>query len=80
LRSPRPEPIDSDTRTAWGAWLPVLDGDRLDPADHRALVLRRDFCERGLWGTGSISLLALRPDGVRYDFNATPGTPSGWQP
>jgi len=43
-------------------------------------VLRRDFGERGMWGTGSISLLGLRTDGVRYDFSATPGAAGGWQP
>jgi hypothetical protein len=75
----RPEPVDGDTAAAWGAWLPILDGDGLDPSDHRALVLRRDFGERGVWGTGSTSLVALRTDGVRYDFNGTPGVPAGWR-
>lgn len=77
--APRPSPIDGDTADAWGAWLPIVDGDGLDPSDHRALVLRRDFGERGLWGTGSIALVGLRTDGIRYDFNATPGDPGGWQ-
>jgi hypothetical protein len=75
----RPEPVDADTESAWGDWLPILNGDGLDPADHRALVLRRDFGERGIWGTGSISLLGLRPGGVRYDFNGKPGVAGAWQ-
>ncbi len=79
-QAPRPVPIEGDTATAWGAWLPILNGDGLDPTDHRSLVLRRDFGERGMWGTGSISLLGLRTDGVRYDFSATPGAADGWQP
>jgi hypothetical protein len=75
---PRPEPLSGDTDTAWGSWLRIVDGDGLDPSDHRALVLRRDFGERGIWGTGSISLVGMRPDGVRYDFSGTPGDPSAW--
>lgn len=78
--TPRPTPVEGDTATAWGAWLPILNGDGLDPGDRRALVLRREFGdERGAWGTGSISLLALRPGGMRYDFNATPGEAGGWR-
>ncbi len=71
--APRPEPISGPTAQAWGKWLPLIDGDGLDTSDPRALVLRRDFAERGIWGTSSISLVALRDDGVRYDFTGDPG-------
>ncbi len=81
LAAPRPQPADGGTaESAWGPWLPLIDGDGLDRADPRALVLRRDFAERGVWGTSSISLVALRPQGVRYDFAGNPGDPGDYRP
>jgi hypothetical protein len=77
----RPEPgFAGTTAQAWGDWLPLIDGGGLDFADPLALVLRRDFGERGIWGTSSISLVGLRPDGVRYDFTGTPGRPGEYGP
>jgi hypothetical protein len=65
---------------AWGAWLPLMNGDGLDPSDPRALIVRRDLGEGRIWGTTSISLVALAQDGLRYDFNASPGDPDAWRP
>lgn len=75
----RPEPLGGGSAQAWGQWLSIVDGDGLDRADPRALVLRRDFGDRGIWGTSSISLVALRPDGVRYDFAGNPGAPGDYR-
>jgi hypothetical protein len=66
LETPRP---DHD----WGSWLSIVDGDGLDPADPRALVLMREVSDGEFWGTGSISLVALGRSGIRYDFSANPG-------
>lgn len=74
----RPGPRSGGTAGAWGAWLPLADGDGLETSDPRALVLRRDFGEGRIWGTTSVSLVALSADGVRYDFSATPGDPAAW--
>lgn len=75
----RPEPKpDGTTADAWGEWLPIVDGDGLARSDPRALVLRRELADGAIWGTGSISLIALRPDGLRYDFSAKPGDPAAW--
>lgn len=79
LAAPRPEPVKGTTAEAWGAWLPLVDGDGLALSDQRALVLRRIFGEGRVWGTGSISLVGLRPGGVRYDFSAAPGDPAAWR-
>jgi hypothetical protein len=68
----RPEPVAGDTASAWGEWLPLTSGDRLAREDPRALLVRREFPEARLWGSSSISLVALRPGGVRYDFAAVP--------
>ena len=74
---PAPRPGDS-VSVAWGAWLPLLDGDGLGPEDPRALIVRRDLGDGRIWGTTSISLIALTPDGIRYDFTAAPGDPAAW--
>jgi hypothetical protein len=68
------------TAQAWGAWLPLLTGDGLAPDDPRALIVRRDLDDGRVWGTTSISLVALRPDALRYDFTARPGDPGAWYP
>jgi uncharacterized protein with NRDE domain len=60
------------------AWLGLLNGGGLDPADKRALIVRRNLGGGRTWGTTSISLTALRPAGVGYDFTAEPGEPGAW--
>ncbi|RAY13964.1 hypothetical protein DPM19_16860 [Actinomadura craniellae] len=77
----RPEPVAGGgaTAAAWGAWLPLIDGDGVPAEDPRAMVLRREFPGGRLWGTGSVSLVALSGGGARYDFTATPGDPTGWR-
>ncbi len=76
---PHPRPGDP-VRRAWGAWLPLMNGDGLDPGDPRALIVRRDLGGGRTWGTTSVSLVALSPDGLRHDFTAAPGDPAAWQP
>ena len=76
---PQPKPGVS-AGDAWGAWLPLLNGDGLRPDDPRALIVRRDLGDGRIWGTTSISLVALTPDGLRYDFTAVPGDPAAWYP
>lgn len=70
-KAERPEPLDGSTQKAWGEWLPLTTGAGLDPADDRALVVRRTI-EDDRWGTSSLSLIALTHNGVRYDFCANP--------
>jgi Transport and Golgi organisation 2 len=75
----RPVPLPGGpVSQAWGAWLPLLNGDGLGPRDQRALIVRHDLGAGRIWGTTSISLVAISPDGLRYDFNAVPGDPDGW--
>ncbi|MQY08645.1 NRDE family protein [Actinomadura macrotermitis] len=82
--APRPEPCPGqDVRQAWEPWLPLLEGDGLERSDVRALLPLLDLGGGRVWGTGSISLAALRhpgPDGpgLRYDFSGAPGDPAGW--
>jgi Transport and Golgi organisation 2 len=75
----RPEPVTGPTAEAWGEWLPLVDGAGLDRGDPRALVVRRDVGDGRIWGTSSISLVALGRDGPRYDFSDKPGDPRAWR-
>jgi hypothetical protein len=76
---PQPKP-EATVEAAWAPWLPLLNGDGLRPDDPRALIVRRDFGDGRIWGTTSISLVAITPEGLRYDFTATPGDPAAWYP
>jgi hypothetical protein len=78
---PLPQPKPGVTiEDAWSGWLPLLNGAGLSPDDPRALIVRRDLGDDRIWGTTSISLVALTPDGIRYDFTARPGDPAAWYP
>jgi uncharacterized protein with NRDE domain len=61
-------------------WLGLLDGDGLDPSDDRALIVRRELDGGRVWGTTSISLVALGPHDVGYDFTGHPGDRAAWRP
>jgi hypothetical protein len=77
----RPEPhAGLPVAPAWGDWLPLMNGDGLGPGDPRALIVRRDLGDGRVWGTTSVSLVALAPGEVRYDFTGRPGDPSAWHP
>jgi hypothetical protein len=76
---PVPRPADPVSR-AWGAWLPLMNGGGIGTEDPRALIVRRDLGGGRIWGTTSISLVALARDGLRYDFTGTPGDPAAWYP
>lgn len=62
---------------AWDGWLTLLAGDGLDPADPRALLVRRHVYDRD-YGSTSASLLALAPGALRYDFAPDPGPTASW--
>jgi uncharacterized protein with NRDE domain len=63
------------------SWRRLLDGDGLDPADARALIVRRELDGGRVWGTTSISLTTLGVDAMTgYDFTADPGDPAAWRP
>ena len=63
---------------AWGEWLTLAAGDGLDPGDPRAIVARRDLPGGRVWGSTSLSLVALGDGGIRYDFQARPGAVTDW--
>jgi hypothetical protein len=63
---------------AWAEWFPLLNGDGLSPDDDRALIVRRDLGGGRMWGTTSISAVALSTADLRYDFTGRPGDPASW--
>jgi Transport and Golgi organisation 2 len=66
---------------AWGDWLTLAAGDGLDPADPAAILVRRALPDGQLYGTGSMTLVALAAGGaIRYDFQPRPGDPAAWYP
>jgi Transport and Golgi organisation 2 len=65
---------------AWGDWLTLARGDDRDLADPGAIIARRDLPDGRLWGSTSVTLVALAPDAMRYDFQASPGSENGWHP
>ncbi len=76
---PVPRPGDPVAQ-AWGDWLPLVNGDGISPDDPRALIVRHDLGGGRIYGTTSISLVALARDGMRYDFTGRPGDPDAWYP
>lgn len=63
---------------AWGDWLTLAAGDDLDPGDPRAIVARRVLPDGRVWGTSSVSLVALAENGLRYDFQSRPAGGRDW--
>ena len=63
---------------AWGDWLTLGRGDGLTDADAAAIVVRRELPDGQVWGTTSVSLVALGPGRLRYDFQPVPADPATW--
>ncbi|MGC0317720.1 NRDE family protein [Kitasatospora acidiphila] len=66
----RPEPAAGRHEDAWGEWLPIARGDGLPPDDPAALIRRLESPSGRVWGSVSLSMVALAPTRVRYDFGA----------
>jgi Transport and Golgi organisation 2 len=80
-------------KDAWGDWLTLTGGDDLangdDPAagddltegESVAIIVRRELPDGRVWGSTSVSLVALSRDGrLRYDFQPVPADPTTWYP
>jgi uncharacterized protein with NRDE domain len=66
---------------AWGDWLTLAAGDGLDPASPPAILVRRLLDDGQLYGTTSMTLVALAADGtLRYDFQPDPVRSAAWYP
>jgi Transport and Golgi organisation 2 len=65
-------------KDAWGDWLPLADGDGLSDTDPAAVIVRHELPDGRVFGTTSVSLVALGAHGLRYDFQPVPGDPLTW--
>ncbi|MFC4587198.1 NRDE family protein [Sphaerisporangium corydalis] len=71
-------PSARDGESAWAPWRELASGAGLDTSDPRALVVRSELPDGSVWGTSSITLVALGEDALRYDFCPDPADPSSW--
>jgi len=65
-------------KDAWGDWLTLAGGDGLSDTDPAAIVVRHELPDGRVYGTTSVSLVALGPGGLRYDFQPVPADPTTW--
>jgi hypothetical protein len=79
LGLPDPRPADP-VEVAWKEWMPLLNGDGIGAAEDRALIVSHRLAGGRVWATTSVSLVAVSPDGIRYDFCPEPGNPAAWYP
>lgn len=68
-QSSRPDPSVS-----WEPWLTIAAGMDVERTDPQALILRHVFEDR-VYGSSSVSLVALSRNGIRYDFARVPDQP-----
>lgn len=67
-------------KDAWGDWLTLAGGDGLSDTDPAAIVVRHELPDGRMYGTTSVSLVALGAHGLRYDFQPVPADPTTWYP
>jgi hypothetical protein len=74
---------DPDPKTtiagAWGDWLALAGGDGLPASEPGAVIVRRELPDGRVYGSTSVTLVALGADGrLRYDFQTDPPDPATW--
>ena len=70
---------DAPVKDAWGDWLTLAGGDGLPRTDPAAIIAGRELPDGRLWGSTSVSMVALARDGrLRYDFQPVPADPATW--
>jgi hypothetical protein len=63
-------------KDAWADWLILAGGDDLAGTDPGAIIVRRELPDGRVYGSTSVSLVALARDGsLRYDFQPDPKSP-----
>jgi hypothetical protein len=72
-------------KDGWGDWLTLTNGDDSAAGDDTpegesgAIIVRRELPDGRVYGSTSVSLVALGRDGrLRYDFQPVPADPSTW--
>ena len=65
-------------KDAWGDWLTLAGGDGLSGTDPAAIVVRHELPDGRVYGTTSVTLVALGAKSLRYDFQPVPSDPTTW--
>jgi hypothetical protein len=66
-------------KDAWAGWLTLAAGDDLPGDEAGAIIVRHDLPDGRVYGSTSVSLVALAGDGrLRYDFQPVPADPATW--
>ena len=65
-------------KDAWGDWLTLAGGDGLSDTDPAAILVRHELPDGRVYGTTSVSLVALGAGSLRYDFQPVPADPTTW--
>jgi hypothetical protein len=74
-----PDPKTAALGDAWGDWLALAAGDGRPATEPGALIVRRELPDGRIYGSTSVTLVALAADGrLRYDFQPDPQDPSTW--
>ena len=69
---------DADASTGKTGNYTLAAGDGLDPGDPAAIIVRKDLPDGRVYGTTSVTLVALAEGALRYDFQPNPGRSDGW--
>ena len=79
-RRPSGDP-DARLQDAWGDWLALAGGDGLAATEPGAIIVRRELPDARVYGSTSVTLVALDADGrLRYDFQPDPQAGGDWYP
>jgi hypothetical protein len=62
-------------KDAWGDWLTLAAGDDLGGTEPAAIIVRHELPDGRVYGTTSVTLVALASKGLRYDFQPDPKIP-----
>jgi Transport and Golgi organisation 2 len=74
-----PDPRTATIKDAWADWLTLIASEDLPGTDPGAIIVRRELPDGRVYGSTSVSLVALAQDGrLRYDFQAAPPDPATW--
>lgn len=77
-RRPSGDP-DATLTEAWKDWLPLAEADLAGEGQPGDIIVRRELPDGRVYGTTSVSLVALAADGrLRYDFQPVPADPTTW--
>ncbi|GAA3447293.1 NRDE family protein [Planomonospora venezuelensis] len=74
-KAARPATLDGP----WREWAFLATGAGLAAEDPRAMIVRRELPDGRTYGSLSVTLLALTPGGMRYDFTGDPRDPESFR-